>query len=66
MKLPTIDDIRLEIALEEIEGIKYPTRDDVLKKVYWIMRNAIDKQNKKHCTHCDHLNDDLDCGKEKK
>ena len=47
MKLPTIDDIRLEIALEEIEGIKYPTRDDVLKKVYWIMRNAIEKEKEK-------------------
>lgn len=44
MPLPTIDDIRLQMALEEIEGVKYPTRDDVLKKTYWIMMNAIEKE----------------------
>jgi len=46
MKLPTIDDIRSEIAREEEQGIKYPTRDSVLKKTYWIMHDAIEKEAK--------------------
>jgi hypothetical protein len=48
-----------EIEKEIMRDYRPVTMKQAIHNTIWYMRD------KKHCTECDHLNDDLDCEKEK-